>query len=75
MNDNLPTDSGYVVAAYLVFLLLLLIYFGIMALRLSRLERELSELGEHPPAGQGSLGAGAPDEPLAEPSVSGERTS
>ena len=46
MSDNLPADSEYVVAAYLVFFALLLIYFGIMALRLSRLERTLVELDE-----------------------------
>lgn len=43
---TLPDNSGYVVAAYLVFLVLLLIYVAIMATRLSRVERELSELNE-----------------------------
>ena len=41
---TLPDNSGYVVAAYLVFLVLLLIYLSIMAARLSRVERELTEL-------------------------------
>jgi hypothetical protein len=41
---TLPDNSGYVVAAYLVFLVLLLIYVAIMAIRLSRVERDLSEL-------------------------------
>jgi type II secretory pathway component PulM len=36
----------YVVAAYLVFLVLVLTYVVIMAVRLSRLERELVELNE-----------------------------
>jgi hypothetical protein len=42
----LPLDEAgkYVAAAYLVFLALLLIYLAIMAGRLSRVERELSEL-------------------------------
>ena len=42
----LPLDEAgkYVAAAYLVFLALLLIYVSIMAGRLSRIERELSEL-------------------------------
>ena len=42
----LPLDDAgpYVAAAYLVFLALLLIYVAIMASRLSRVERELSEL-------------------------------
>jgi len=43
---TLPDNSGYVVAAYLVFLVLLLIYVAIMATRLGRVERELSELNE-----------------------------
>jgi hypothetical protein len=40
------SGEDYAAAAYLVFLALLLIYFAIMATRLSRIERELSELGE-----------------------------
>jgi hypothetical protein len=42
----LPLDEAgkYVAAAYLVFLALLLVYLAIMAGRLSRVERELSEL-------------------------------
>jgi len=40
MNDAVP----YVVAAYLVFLALILIYVVIMAGRLGRLERQLEEL-------------------------------
>jgi hypothetical protein len=43
---TLPDNSGYVVAAYLVFLALLLIYISIMASKLSRYERELTELNE-----------------------------
>ncbi|MFA9272258.1 MAG: hypothetical protein ACEQSX_16200 [Baekduiaceae bacterium] len=46
MTETLPDKGGYVVAAYLVLLLLLLIYIGIMALRISRMERELLELHE-----------------------------
>jgi hypothetical protein len=38
--------EGYVAAAYLVFLALVLVYVAIMAVRLSRLERELTELNE-----------------------------
>jgi hypothetical protein len=38
--------GGYVAAAYLVFLALLLIYVAIMAARLSRVERDLAELNE-----------------------------
>jgi hypothetical protein len=44
----LPLDEAgkYVAAAYLVFLALVLIYVSIMAVRLSRLERDLAELDE-----------------------------
>lgn len=38
--------GAYVAAAYLVFLALILIYVAIMATRLSRLERDLTELNE-----------------------------
>lgn len=44
MSDNLPDNGGYVAAAYLVFLVLLLVYFAISAVRLSRLEKDLTEL-------------------------------
>lgn len=43
MTDKLPDNGGYVAAAYLVFLLLLLIYLAIAATRASRLERELGD--------------------------------
>jgi hypothetical protein len=42
----MPDGEGYIAAAYLVFLALLLIYVSIMAVRLARLERELGELNE-----------------------------
>ncbi len=44
----LPLDEAgkYVAAAYLVFLALILIYVAIMASRLARLQRDLSELNE-----------------------------
>jgi len=42
----LPDNTGYVAAAYLVFFALVLIYVVIMASKLSRFERELSELNE-----------------------------
>ena len=44
MTDKLPDNGGYVAAAYLVFLALLLVYFAVMAARTSRVERELAEL-------------------------------
>ncbi len=44
----LPLDEAgkYVAAAYLVFLALVLIYVGIMASRLARIDRELTEIVE-----------------------------
>jgi hypothetical protein len=40
-------ESGkYVAAAYIVFVALLLIYVGIMAYKLTRIEREVTELNE-----------------------------
>jgi hypothetical protein len=44
----LPLDEAgkYVAGAYVVFVALLLIYVGIMATRLSRIDRELGELAE-----------------------------
>ncbi len=53
MSDNLPDNAGYVAAAYLVFVALLLVYFAILAIRSSRLERELRELNELAAARQG----------------------
>ena len=44
----LPLDDAgpYVAAAYLVFLALILVYVGIMAVKLQRIEREVSELAD-----------------------------
>jgi type II secretory pathway component PulM len=40
----LHTAGKYVAGAYIVFLVLVLVYVGIMASRLQRTERELTEL-------------------------------
>ncbi len=44
----LPLDEAgkYVAAAYVVFLALVLIYVAIMAAKLARIERQLTELAE-----------------------------
>ena len=44
----LPLDEAgkYVAAAYMVFLVLILAYVGIMAAKLQRIERELGELAD-----------------------------
>ena len=39
-------NGGYVGAAYVVFLVLLLVYVAIMAAKLSRIQRELSSLAD-----------------------------
>ena len=44
--ETIPDNTGYVAAAYLVFLGLVLVYVAIMATRLARLERELVELNQ-----------------------------
>jgi hypothetical protein len=44
VTGTLPPNTGFVAAAYLVFVALLLIYVTIMAIRASRLERELDRL-------------------------------
>ncbi len=71
----LHTAGKYVAAAYIVLFALVLIYVAIMALRLSRIERELGELlelSERPPtedpphARTGALEAGEPEGVRAE---------
>jgi hypothetical protein len=42
----LPDNAGYVAAAYLVFLALLVIYVGIMAYKLSSIQRDVAEINE-----------------------------
>jgi hypothetical protein len=46
VTDTLPANTGYVAAAYLVFLALVLIYVVIMATKLQRFEHELGELND-----------------------------
>jgi hypothetical protein len=45
-SNTLPDNAGYVAAAYLVFLALLLIYVGIMAYKLVRIQRDVAEINE-----------------------------
>jgi hypothetical protein len=42
----LPDNAGYVAAAYLIFLALLVIYVGIMAYKLSNIQRDVAEIDE-----------------------------
>jgi hypothetical protein len=49
----LESNTGYVAGAYLVFLLLLLIYVAIMAAKLSRIQREVGSIAELADRSQG----------------------
>ena len=44
--DTIPDNTGYVAAAYLVFLTLVLVYVAIMAAKVARIQRELGELAD-----------------------------
>jgi hypothetical protein len=57
-SDTLPEGGGYVAAAYLVFLALVIVYVAIMASKLARTERDLAELNE-----LADRRLGHPDEP------------
>lgn len=75
--DTIPEDSGgpYVVAAYVVFLVIILVYVAIMAQRLSKvsrtaadLERRLEGIDHAQHQGAGPVQGGAvPDVAAAEP--------
>jgi len=57
MFENVPNDStGYVLAAYIFFLLMLLIYIGILGAKFMRISREIGQLTEEVESGK--LGAG-----------------
>jgi hypothetical protein len=56
-TSALPDNNGYVAAAYLVFFALVLIYVVIMASKLARFERELTELND---LADERFGTGAP---------------
>ena len=60
----LHTAGPYVAAAYIVFVAILLIYVGIMATRLGRSERELSELTRDVEAARSARDEA--DEPMTE---------
>ena len=62
----LPLDEAgrYVAAAYVTFAVLLLVYVGIMAARLGRLQREIGELADRVES-RGDGASSAPPEPEA----------
>jgi hypothetical protein len=53
-SNTLPDNAGYVAAAYLVFLALLLIYVGIMAYKLIKVQRLVAEVNELADRGDGA---------------------
>jgi len=62
LANTLPSNDGYVAAAYIVFFALVLIYVAIMAVRLGRVERKLRDMqrtrADHrPSAGTSSVEA------------------
>ena len=61
----IPLDEGgrYVAAAYVVFIVLLVIYVGIMAYRLGNLSKEIESLAELAERKQGESVAGPTEEP------------
>jgi hypothetical protein len=70
-TNALPDNTGYVAAAYLVFFALVLIYVVIMASKLARFERELSELNELADERFGT--GGARRDPAPEPEEAARR--
>jgi hypothetical protein len=68
LAQTLPDNSGYVWAAYLILFALVLVYFAIMASKLSRLERDLIELDEL----ADRRAEQAPSQPAAEATIARE---
>lgn len=67
MFDAVPSDStGYVFAAYMVFLVLILIYIAIIGAKFQRMNREVARLSAEVEAGRPSGPAETQTEP-AEP--------
>jgi len=67
----LPLDEAgrYVAGAYVVFLVLLVVYVSIMATKLQRIERELRELAgfaEHRSAGDQAPGRGSEGQSMSD---------
>jgi hypothetical protein len=63
---SIPNDVGgkYVAGAYIVFLLLMLIYVAIMGMKLARIESGLREVAEIAEKRQGdAVGAALPEAP------------
>ena len=72
MSATLPDNTGFVAAAYVVFVALLLVYVVIMSIRASRLERELQELLAEGESGDGEAEAVTVAETVAVEGTAGE---
>lgn len=65
MFDTVPDDAtGYVMAAYIFFLLMILIYVGILGAKFQRINRDIGQLTDEVEAGK----IEAPAEPVREES-------
>jgi hypothetical protein len=66
-DPAVPNDIGgkYVAGAYVVFIVLLLIYVAIMAMKLARIEKGLGEVAEIAEARNADANADAPTEAAA----------
>jgi hypothetical protein len=63
-DPSVPNDVGgkYVAGAYVVFIVLLLVYVAIMAMKLARIERGLGEVAEIAEARNAGASAAEPTE-------------
>lgn len=69
MFDNVPNDStGYVLAAYIFFLLLIVIYIGILGAKFQRINRDIGRLTEEIEAAKVEAAADSSVEPVREES-------
>ena len=68
MFDNVPDDAtGYVMAAYIFFLLMVVIYIAILGMKFQRISRDISELTDE-------VEAGKPGSPVAAPAAEPEES-
>ncbi|MGA7396806.1 MAG: hypothetical protein WBW62_05095 [Solirubrobacterales bacterium] len=61
-------DSGYVLAAYLLFLLMVLVYIGILGAKFQRMNRDVGELADEIEAKNAAPEKNAPEDPVKESS-------
>jgi hypothetical protein len=70
----IPNDVGgkYVAGAYIVFVLLLLIYVAIMGMKLARIERDLTEIAAIAEERQAGAGRGSEEPSMSDSLASHE---